>query len=71
VGQSLHGFDISDDGSTLFVSSKKDNKLVALNPKTGDQRELPISPSPYHLESIVGTGKVYVSRSYTRKLVMG
>lgn len=68
VGQSLHGLDISDDGSMLFVSSKKDNKLVALNPETGDQRELPLSPSPYHLESIVGTGKVYVSSSEKPKI---
>jgi len=63
VGAVLHGLDISDDGATLFVSSKKEEKLVALNPETGDQRELPLSPSPYHLGTITGTGKIYVSSS--------
>ena len=63
VGPILHGLDVSDDGATLFVSSKKDEKLVALNPTTGARRELRLSPSPYHLETITGTGKVYVSSS--------
>lgn len=63
VGPILHGLDISDDGGTLFVSSKKDEKLVALNPETGDRRELSLSPSPYHLGTITGTGKIYVSSS--------
>lgn len=61
LGKDLHGLDIGDDGYTLFVSSKKDNKLVALNTKTGDVSEIKLSPAPYHLNTITGTGKVYVS----------
>ena len=63
IGPVLHGLDVSDDGETLFVSSNKDEKLVALNPETGDRRELSLSPSPYHLGTITGTGKIYVSSS--------
>jgi len=63
VGKSAHGLDISDDGKTLFASSKKEDKLVALDPVTGKQRVLKLSPAPYHLNTIHGAGKVYVSSS--------
>ena len=61
VGANLHGLDIGDDGRTLFVSSVTDNKLVALDPRSGAQRKLTLAPAPYHLNTIHGTGKVYVS----------
>lgn len=61
VGKSVHGLDIGDDGKTLFVSSKKENKLVAIDTISGKKRELVLSPSPYHLNTIRNTGKVYVS----------
>lgn len=61
IGKAVHGLDIGDDGRTLFVSSKKDNKLVAVNTETGEKRELALSPAPYHLNTITGSGKVYVS----------
>ncbi len=59
----LHGLDISDDGSTLFVTDKKSGVFIALDPDTDTRREVPLSPTPYHLETIEGTGKVYVSSS--------
>lgn len=65
IGSGIHGLDIGDDGRTLFVSSKQDNVLVALDTRTGKQRKLSLSPAPYHLNTIRGTGKVYVS---SRKL---
>jgi len=61
VGKGAHGLDISDDGKTLFASSRKEDKLVAIDPVTGKQRALKLSPEPYHLNSIHGAGKVYVS----------
>lgn len=68
VGKKVHGLDISDDGSTLFVTSKAENKLVLLNPKTDSRRVVTLSPSPYHLQTIAGTGKVYVSSSKAPKI---
>lgn len=68
LGGKLHGLDITDDGSTLFVTSRSDNKLIALDPKTDTRRVLPLSPAPYHLETIEGTGKIYVSSSKLPKL---
>jgi DNA-binding beta-propeller fold protein YncE len=61
VGSDVHGLDISDDGTTLFATSRKDNKLVAINARTGSERTLGLMPAPYHLNTIHGTGKVYVS----------
>ncbi len=68
VGSNVHGLDISDDGKTLFVSSKKDEKLVAIDTETGNKRELALSPAPYHLNTIKGTGKVYVSSRKAPKI---
>lgn len=61
IGANLHGLDISDDGQTLFITSVTENKLVALDLRTDAQRSLPLSPDPYHLNAIRGTGKVYIS----------
>lgn len=61
VGKEVHGLDIGDDGKTLFISSKKDNKLVSIDTETGQKKALALSPAPYHLNTITGTGKVYVS----------
>ena len=61
IGKRVHGLDIGDDGKTLFISSRSDDKLVALDTQTGEQRVLTLSPEPYHLDKIPGTGKVYVS----------
>jgi DNA-binding beta-propeller fold protein YncE len=68
IGKRLHGLDIGDDGKTLFVSSRADDKLVALDTITGEQRVLTLSPEPYHLDKIPGTGKVYVSSSKAPKI---
>jgi len=52
---------MGDDGITFYASSKKENKLIAVNTATGEKRELALSPAPYHLNTITGAGKVYVS----------
>jgi len=59
--KAAHGLDIGDDGKTLFVSSKAGDKLTAVNTETGNRKELALAPAPYHLNTISGTGKVYVS----------
>lgn len=61
IGKAVHGLDIGDDGKTLFMSDIKDNKLVSINTETNERKELALTPAPYHLNTITGTGKVYVS----------
>jgi len=65
VGKDPHGIEFSDDGKTLFVASKDENKLVAIDLDKGNQREIQLSPAPYHVTAIHGTGKLYIS---SRKL---
>jgi len=61
IGKSVHGLDISDDGNTLFATSKKEDKLVAVDVTNDKLRSIKLSPAPYHLNTIRGTGKIYVS----------
>jgi DNA-binding beta-propeller fold protein YncE len=61
VGKSPHGIDLSHDGASPFVSSKGDNRLVAVDLATGTQRRLQLTPAPYHVTTVSGSGKVYVS----------
>ncbi|MDA3869022.1 MAG: YncE family protein [Gammaproteobacteria bacterium] len=61
IGPDVHGLDIGDDGKTLFATSKKAETLVAVNTASGEIRSLSLAPAPYHLNTIPGTGMVYVS----------
>lgn len=61
IGPDVHGLDIGDDGKTLFISSKKAETLTALDTETGKMRNVSLAPAPYHLNTIPGTGEVYVS----------
>ena len=68
VGKGAHGLDLSEDGKQIFATSKKGDLLVAINLETGKRRELSLSPAPYHLEVIKGTGKIYVSSRKAPKI---
>lgn len=61
IGPDVHGLDMGDDGKTLFTSSKKGETLTAVDTASGKMRSVPLAPSPYHLNAIHGTGKVFVS----------
>ena len=61
VGNGPHGIDISDDGRRLFVSNKKGNDLTLIDIDSGTSSTRSLAPAPYHIKSIRGTGKLYVS----------
>jgi DNA-binding beta-propeller fold protein YncE len=61
VGNGPHGIDISDDGKRLFVSNKKGNGLTLIDIDSGTSRVKSLAPDPYHIKSIKGTGKLYIS----------
>ena len=61
VGDGPHGIDISDDGMRLFVSNKKGNNLTLVDIESGTSSTRSLAPAPYHIKSIRGTGKLYVS----------
>ena len=60
--------DLSDDGRLLYASSKADNTLVAFNLANGERRTVSLTPAPYHIATIRGTGKVYVSSRMAPKI---
>jgi len=60
IGDSLHGLDLSDDAKTLFVSAMGQDRLVAVDLKTTAKRSFKMT-APYHLATLKGTGKLYVS----------
>lgn len=61
VGSGPHGIDISDDGKMLYVSSKKSDQLTVIEIASGTSLSKVLGPMPYHIKSIKGTGKLYVS----------
>jgi len=61
IGGELHGMDLSEDSATLFVSGKGENKIVAVDLASGLMRTASLGPAPYHLTTVTGTGRIYVS----------
>lgn len=68
VGSEIHGIDLSDDGKTLYVAARGDDKLTRINLATDEQRNVALAPEPYHLATIRGTGKLYVSSAGSSKV---
>ncbi len=63
IGPGVHGLDMGDDGRTLFVTSQQAETLTAVDTASGEMRSVVLAPAPYHLNTIPGTGTVYVSSS--------
>lgn len=68
LGKGAHGLDLSEDGNSLFATAKGRGVLVAIDLASDKQREMALSPAPYHLEVLPGTGKVYVSSQKDPKI---
>ncbi len=61
IGGELHGMDLSDDRATLFVAGRGEDKIAAVTLSTGAVTFAPLSPEPYHLTNVPGTGRFFVS----------
>lgn len=68
IGATLHGIDLSEDGKTLFVAALGDEKVVAVDLATGNARSASLAPQPYHLASVHGTNKLYISSADEPKI---
>ena len=61
IGSSIHGIDLSEDGTRLFVAALGDDKVVQVDLSTQTTQSLDLKPEPYHLTTVPGSGKFYVS----------
>lgn len=61
IGGGIHGLGLSDDRTRLFVTGRGDNKLAAIDLGSGAITTVALSPEPYHLTTIPGTGRFFVS----------
>ena len=61
IGGELHGLDLSDDSASLLVAGRGEDKIAAVALSTGTISFASLSPEPYHLTSILGTGTFAVS----------
>lgn len=68
IGKGAHGLGMSEDGQSIFATSKKSGVVAKIDLETNAIEFLNLSPSPYHLESLKGTGKVYVSSSKSPRI---
>lgn len=68
VGGGLHGIDLSDDGKRLFVVGRETDKLIAFDLSDGKVQSSRLAPQPYHIKTIPGTGKLYVSSAEQDKI---
>ena len=68
VGGNIHGIDLSQDENTLFIAAREENKVVSINLRAGQLRSQMLSPAPYHLATINGLGKLYISSAEDNKI---
>ncbi len=68
VGDALHGIDLGDDGRTLFVAIMGENKLTAYDLTTGTFRSSKLPSGPFHVMTVRGRGKLYVSSAEEAKV---
>lgn len=61
IGGELHGIDLSDSRAILFVAGRGEDKIAAVALSTGAVTFAPLSPEPYHLTNVPGTGRLFVS----------
>jgi DNA-binding beta-propeller fold protein YncE len=68
IGGELHGLDLSDDRATLFVAGRGEDKIASVALSTGAVAFASLSPEPYHLTNVPGTGTFFVSSGAEPKI---
>lgn len=68
IGGELHGMDLSDDRATLFVAGRGEDKVATITLANGDVQFAPLSPQPYHLTNVPGTGRLFVTSAAEPKV---
>ncbi len=61
IGGEIHGLDMSDDQAHLLVAAKETDQIISVDLQSGTMTGAALSPAPYHLTTIPGTGSIFVS----------
>lgn len=61
LGGQLHGIDLTDDEQALIVSLRGSDQMARISLGNGMVMTTKLEPSPYHVTTVSGTGKVFVS----------
>nr|WP_306264857.1 hypothetical protein [Pararhizobium sp. IMCC3301] len=61
IGGELHGLDLSDNRTTSFIAGRGKVKIAAFALSTGTIAFARLSPEPYRLTNVPGTGTFFVS----------
>jgi DNA-binding beta-propeller fold protein YncE len=61
IGGEIHGLDLTEDRQRLIVSVTDEDKLASVDLVSGDVAPVSLSPAPYHLTTVKGTNRAFVS----------
>lgn len=61
IGGDIHGLDLTNDQQRLLVSVTDEDKMASVDLVSGDIITVSLSPAPYHLTTVRGTDRAFVS----------
>lgn len=61
LGTTLHGLALAESGGALIVSMTGEDKVARIDLATDEVQTVDLPQAPYHVTSLPGAGKVYVS----------
>lgn len=61
IGGEIHGIDLTEDGARAIVAGRGEDKLAAIDLAEGEVTTVALAPQPYHLTTVPGTGRIFVS----------
>ncbi|WP_306259482.1 YncE family protein [Pararhizobium sp. IMCC21322] len=61
LGGEIHGIALTDDRTRLIVAGRGEDILASIDLARGVITTVPLAPEPYHLTTIPGTGRIFVS----------
>lgn len=61
IGGAIHALVLTEDGGRLIVAGLGENKLAAIDLDKGTVSSVPLADQPYHVTTVPGTGRLFVS----------
>lgn len=68
IGGEIHGIDLTDDGAGVMVAGRGEDKLALIDLADESVTSVALAPQPYHLATVPGTGRLFVSSAADPKV---